>query len=44
LNLDKEEPGFYEQEAALLATSFANQAAIAIENAHLYAVERQRGE
>jgi PAS domain S-box-containing protein len=42
LALDKREPGFYTQEHARLVLAFAAQAAIAIENARLYAVEEQR--
>ncbi|MDI6694447.1 MAG: GAF domain-containing protein [Anaerolineales bacterium] len=44
LNLDKEQPGYYTQQDAELAAAFANQAAIAIENARLYTSERQRGD
>ncbi|MFM8321231.1 MAG: GAF domain-containing protein, partial [Chloroflexota bacterium] len=44
LNLDKETPRFYTQPDAALASTFANQAAIAIENSRLYAIERQRAE
>ena len=50
LALDKHEPGFYTEEHAQLALAFAAQAAIAIENARLYAqaqqeiAERQRAE
>jgi PAS domain S-box-containing protein len=36
LNLGKEEVDFYTQRDAEVLTAFANQAAIAIENAHLY--------
>jgi len=36
LNLDKETPNFYSEDDISLATAFANQAAIAIENAHLF--------
>ena len=36
LNLDKAEPGFYDTRLANLALAFANQAAIALENARLY--------
>lgn len=36
LSLDKKEPGFYSPEHARLASAFATQAAIAIENARLY--------
>jgi len=42
LNLDKETAGYYTQQDAVLASTFASQAAIAIENARLYTVERQR--
>jgi signal transduction histidine kinase len=38
--LDKQEPGFYSQEHARLALAFGAQAAIAIENAHLFESER----
>ncbi len=41
LNLDKEQPNKYSQEDAALATAFANQAAIAIENARLFQAERE---
>jgi PAS domain S-box-containing protein len=37
ITLDKREPGFYSQEHARLVQAFAAQAAIAIENARLYA-------
>lgn len=40
LTLDKTEPGFYTQDHARLAEAFAAQAAIAIENARLYRVQR----
>jgi GAF domain-containing protein len=40
--LDKHEPGFYTQEHARLALAFAAQAAIAIENARIFAEEEQR--
>lgn len=36
LNLDKSEPGFYDASLENLALAFANQAAIALENARLY--------
>ncbi len=36
LTLDKREPGFYTPEHARVATAFAGQAAIALENARLY--------
>ena len=42
LNLDKEQPGYYSQQDAGLAATFASQAAIAIENARLYTAERTR--
>jgi GAF domain-containing protein len=42
LNLDKAEPGYYQPEDAQLVRAFANQAAVAIENARLLEVERQR--
>lgn len=42
LNLDKTQPNYYTEEDAELALIFANQAAIAIENAQLYDYERQR--
>lgn len=44
INLDKEEVGYYTKADAELATTFANQAAIAIENSRLYAMERERVE
>ena len=40
LSVDKFEPGFYNEELAELATAFAAQAAIAIENARLLETER----
>jgi PAS domain S-box-containing protein len=42
LNLGKEEVNFYTQRDAEVLTAFANQAAIAIENAHLYDRTRRR--
>ncbi len=42
--LDKREPGFYTQEHARLALSFAAQAAIAIENARLFQESQRRAE
>ncbi len=42
LNLDKCEVGFYTQADAELAQAFADQAAIAIENARLFESEQQR--
>jgi diguanylate cyclase (GGDEF)-like protein len=40
--LDKKEPNFYTREHARLALAFATQAAIVIENARLFEVERRR--
>ena len=40
--LDKRELGFYTQEHARLAEAFAAQAAIAVENAHLFEEEKRR--
>ncbi len=40
LSVDKFEPGFYNEELAELATAFAAQAAMAIENARLLETER----
>ena len=40
LSIDKFEPDFYTEELAELATAFAAQAAIAIENARLLETER----
>jgi GAF domain-containing protein len=42
LALDKQERGFYTSEHARLASAFAAQAAIAIENARLYEEQRER--
>ncbi len=42
ITLDKQEPGFYRQEHARLAMAFAAQAAVAVENARLFAEEEQR--
>ncbi|MBN1487407.1 MAG: GAF domain-containing protein [Anaerolineae bacterium] len=42
ITLDKKEPGFYNQKHARLAQAFAAQAAIAIENARLFAEEERR--
>ncbi len=36
LNLDKEEPDFYDQQSIQLALAFAHQTALALENARLY--------
>ncbi len=41
LSLDNKEPNFYTQHYAELSAAFANQAAIAIENARLYEQARQ---
>ncbi len=41
LSLDKNEPGFYTPEHMLVAESFAAPAAMAMENARLYAAARQ---
>ena len=40
ISIDKFEPDFYNEELAELATAFAAQAAIAIENARLLETER----
>ncbi len=42
LNLDHRRPGFYTQEHAAIASAFATQAAIAVENARLYEAEHKR--
>jgi GAF domain-containing protein/nitrogen-specific signal transduction histidine kinase len=42
--LDKQEPGFYTEEHARLAEAFTAQAAIAVENAHLFQAEREQRE
>ena len=42
LSLGKDQPNYYTERKAELMTAFANQAATAIENARLYAIERQR--
>lgn len=42
LNLDKEQPNFYSNADGRLALTFAYQAAMAIENARLYSIERRR--
>ena len=42
--LDRREPGFYTQEHARLAEVFAAQAAVAVENAHLFQAEREQRE
>lgn len=44
LNLDKVEPGYYGEKDAELAMAFANQAAIAIENASLFESEQRRAQ
>jgi signal transduction histidine kinase len=42
LALDKKEPAFYDEEAGRTVLAFANQAAIAIENARLYDRSREQ--
>jgi len=42
ITLDKKVPGFYTEEHARLALAFAAQAAVAIENARLYAEAQER--
>jgi PAS domain S-box-containing protein len=42
LNLDSDKPDFYNQEHSALAQTFANQAAVAVKNAHLYKSEQRR--
>lgn len=42
LNLDSRTPGFFNEELAAIAQTFANQAAIAMENARLFELERHR--
>jgi GAF domain-containing protein/signal transduction histidine kinase/ActR/RegA family two-component response regulator len=42
LTVDSCQPGFYAEEHATIASAFATQAAIAIENARLYEAERAR--
>lgn len=42
LNLDSKIPGFFNEEHAAIAQTFANQAAIAIENARLFELEQRR--
>jgi len=42
LNLDSRKPGFFNEEHAAIAQTFANQAAIAMENARLFEQEYQR--
>ena len=44
LNLDSRTPNFFTQEHAALAQTFANQAAIAIENARLFQEESRRSQ
>ncbi len=41
LNVDHDQPGYYTKDHARLVTSFAHQAAIAIENSRLYAATRE---
>ena len=42
LNLDSRTPGFFNSDHAAIAQTFANQAAIAIENTRLFELEQQR--
>ncbi len=42
LNLDNRIPGFFNEEHASIVQTFANQAAIALENARLFDLEHQR--
>ncbi len=42
LSLDKAQPNFYRQQDADLAAAFANQAAVAIDNARLFEAERRQ--
>jgi PAS domain S-box-containing protein len=42
LNLDSHTPGFFNNEYASIVQTFANQAAIAIENARLFELEQRR--
>jgi diguanylate cyclase (GGDEF)-like protein len=44
LNLDKDQPGYYSGNEAKQTAAYANQAAIAIENAHMYEVEHRRAQ
>ncbi len=44
LNLDKREPGYYNEQHLQVSVAFANQAATAIENARLYEQLQQRME
>ena len=44
LNLEKEQPGYYSPQDAVLSVTFASQAAIAIENARLYQSAREAAE
>ncbi len=44
ITLDKRTPGFYTEEHARLRSAFAAQAAVAIENARLYAESQKRAE
>lgn len=42
LNLDSRIPGFFNEEHAAIAQTFANQAAVAIENTRLFELEQRR--
>lgn len=44
LNIDHNQPGFYTEKYATIATAFAHQAAIALENARLFDETQQRAE
>ncbi len=44
LNLDSRTPGFFNEEHAAIAQTFANQAAIAMENARLFREESRRSQ
>ena len=44
LNLDSRTPGFFNEEHAAIAQTFANQAAIAMENARLFQEESRRSQ
>jgi GAF domain-containing protein/ActR/RegA family two-component response regulator len=44
ITLDSKTPGFYNQDDAQVVMTFANQAAIAVENAHLHQQTRERAD